>query len=185
MKNITTLVYGVLNHKLPSALDRNQFSSWLAGFIDGEGNFQVFLDRHYLREVFRINLHIDDIAILYQIKEFLGVGTVRINQNSCVYSIGNAGDLLTVLLPLLDRNLLYTTKWLDYLDFKSVVIYLSTASTTRLSEERLVWVKTIMQGMNSNRTHYDYSLIPSLEVVDPFWLLGFIEGDKQIKGELE
>ena len=177
MKNITALVYGVLNHKLPSALDRNQFSSWLAGFIDGEGNFQVFLDRHYL--------HIDDIAILYQIKEFLGVGTVRINQNSCVYSIGNAGDLLTVLLPLLDRNLLYTTKWLDYLDFKSVVIYLSTASTTRLSEERLVWVKTIMQGMNSNRTHYDYSLIPSLEVVDPFWLLGFIEGDKQIKGELE
>ena len=123
--------------------------------------------------------HIDDIAILYQIKEFLGVGTVRINQNSCVYSIGNARDLLTVLLPLLDRNLLYTTKWLDYLDFKSVVIYLSTASTTRLSEERLVWVKTIMQGMNSNRTHYDYSLIPSLEVVDPFWLLGFIEGEQQ------
>lgn len=36
MKNITTLVYGVLNRKLPSALDRNQFSSWLAGFIDAQ-----------------------------------------------------------------------------------------------------------------------------------------------------
>jgi len=89
MKNITTLIYGVLNLQVPSALDRNQFSSWLAGFIYAEGNLQVFLDRHYLRVVFRINLHIDDIAVLYRIKEFLGVGTVRISQNSCVYSIGN------------------------------------------------------------------------------------------------
>jgi hypothetical protein len=41
MKNIKTLVYGTLNKEVPSALDRNQFSSWLTGFIDGEGNFQV------------------------------------------------------------------------------------------------------------------------------------------------
>jgi hypothetical protein len=33
---LTTLVYGIFNHKVPSALDRNQFSSWLTGFIDGE-----------------------------------------------------------------------------------------------------------------------------------------------------
>jgi hypothetical protein len=96
MKNITTLVYGSLNKKVPSALDRNQFSSWLTGFIDGEANFQVFLDRHYLRVVFRINLHIDDIDILYRVKEFLGVGTVISSQNSCVYSIGKVNDLLTV-----------------------------------------------------------------------------------------
>lgn len=177
MKNITTLVYGSLNKKAPSALDRNQFSSWLTGFIDGEGNFQVFLDRHYLRVVFRINLHIDDIDILYRVKEFLGVGTVIISKNSCVYSIGKVSDLLTVLFPLLDQNKLYTTKWLDYQDFKIVVNYLNTANTTRLSEEQLVWVKNLMQGMNLNRTHYDYSLIPSLSVVDPYWLIGFIEAE--------
>nr|QVG61567.1 hypothetical protein [Rhizoctonia sp.] len=177
MNIITTLLYGVFNCKVPSDLNRNQFSSWLTGFIDAEGNFQVFLDRHYLRVVFRINLHKDDIDVLYRVKEFLGVGTVRINKDSCVYSIGNVKDLLTVLFPLLDKNLLYTTKWLDYQDFKSVVKYLSTASTTRLSEDQLVWAKTIMQGMNSNRTHYDYSLIPSLKLVDRFWWLGFIEGE--------
>ena|SRR5947207_211055 len=131
MKNIKTLVYATLNKKVPSALDRNQFSSWLTGFVDGEGNFQVFLDRHYLRVVFRINLHIDDIDILYRVKEFLGVGTEISNQNSCVYSIGKVNDLLTVLFPLLDQNKLYTTKWLDYQDFKIVVNFLSTASTTR------------------------------------------------------
>ena len=137
----------------------------------------MFLDRHYLRVVFRINLHIDDIDVLYRIKDFLGVGTVRSNKNSCVYSIGNINDLLTVLFPLLDQCPLYTTKWLDYQDFKLVVNFLSAASTTRLSENQLVWAKTIMQGMNSNRTHYDYSLIPQLKVLDPFWLLGFIEAE--------
>lgn len=163
-------------HKVKHS-DRNQFSSWLTGFIDGEGNFQVFLDRHYLRVLFRITLHIDDIDVLYRIRDFLGVGTVRINKNRCVYSIGNVNDLLTVLFPLLDRYSLYTTKWLDYQDFKLVVNYLSTARTTRLTENQLVWAKTIMQGMNSNRTHYDYSLIPQLKVVYPFWLVGFIEAE--------
>jgi hypothetical protein len=47
-----------------------------------EGNFQVFLDRHYLRVLFRINLHIDDIDVLYRVTDFLGVGTVRINPPS-------------------------------------------------------------------------------------------------------
>ena len=53
------LVYGLFNRKVPSPL--NKFSRWLTGFIDGEGNFQVFLDREYLRVMFRIRLHIDDI----------------------------------------------------------------------------------------------------------------------------
>ena len=30
--------------------------------------------------------------------------------------------------------------------------------------------------MNSGRTEYNYSLIPKI-VVNPFWLLGFIEGE--------
>ena len=36
MNILTNLVYGIFNHKEPTALDRNQFSSWLTGFIDGE-----------------------------------------------------------------------------------------------------------------------------------------------------
>ena len=33
------------------------------------GNFQVFMDRKYVRVMFRIRLHVDDVAILYRIKE--------------------------------------------------------------------------------------------------------------------
>ena len=91
-------------------MNRNQFSLWLSGFIDGEGNFQVFLDRNYLRAVFRIRLHIDDIAILFKIKDFLGVGKVSIHGSNCLFSITNIRDMQKVLIPLLDKYNLFTTK---------------------------------------------------------------------------
>ncbi len=126
--------------------------------------------------MFRIRLHFDDISILYKIKEFLGVGKVNINGNSCVYIINDIHNLRTVLFPLLDQYNLYTTKWLDYLDFKSVVYYLSSASTTLLSNDNLVWANSIIKNMNRNRTNFNSSLIPTI-LVNPFWLLGFIEGE--------
>src|SRR2546423_3691166 len=90
----------------------------------------------------------------------------------CVY-IGNVNDMMTVLFPLLDENVLYTTKWLDYQDLNQLVVnYLSTATTARLSSDRSLWAKTIMQGMNSTRTLYDYNLIPKQDVVNKYWLLG-------------
>ena len=51
------------------SFSKEEFKQWLVGFIDAEGNFQVFMDRKYLRVMFRINLHIDDIEILSKIKE--------------------------------------------------------------------------------------------------------------------
>jgi hypothetical protein len=74
-------------------MDRKQFSRWLSGFIDGEGNFQVFMDRNYLRAVFRIRLHIDDIATLHKIKEFLEVGNVTILGSNCLHTINDRYSL--------------------------------------------------------------------------------------------
>ena len=62
--SIFTFTYGLFNKKEPLPINKEQFSSWLAGFIDGEGSFQVFLDRVYLRVMFRIRLHKDDINVL-------------------------------------------------------------------------------------------------------------------------
>ena len=115
----------------------SQFSKWLTGFIDGEGSFQVFLDRHYLRVMFRIRLHKDDINVLQKIQEFLGVGRVVLDGNTCVFRISNVKDLINVIFPLLDKYNLYTTKWLDYIDFKKVVYFLSESNTTRVSLSQL------------------------------------------------
>lgn len=175
--SIVPFIFSLFKQKPPAEMTRDQFSRWFSGFADGEGSFQVFLDRNYLRVMFRIRLHIDDIAILYRIQEFLGVGKVQINNNSCVFVISRLEDLKNVLLPLLDQYNLFTTKWLDYLDFKLIVNFLSTASTTRLSEEMAVWVHPLISGMNLGRTEFNYSLIPTITTIDPFWLLGFIEAE--------
>lgn len=134
------------------------------------------MDRNYLRAVFRIRLHIDDIATLYKIKEFLGVGYVTIHGSNCLYTIGDLYSLKTVLLPLLDEYNLLTSKWLDYLDFKSVVNYLYTTGSSRLSADKLAWASAIINGMNSGRTVINSSLMPTI-TINPFWLLGFIEAE--------
>ena len=135
--SVLPLVYKIFNRKVPADMDRNQYSLWFSCFIDGEGNFQVFLDRQYLRAIFRIRLHIDDIAILYKIKEFLGVGNVSVHVSvhgsNCLFSIANIRDMQKVLIPLLDKYNLFTTKWLDYLYFKLMVQILSSTNTTRVS----------------------------------------------------
>jgi hypothetical protein len=155
-------------------MDRNQFSLWLSGFIEGEGSPQAILDHNYLRAIFRIRLHIDDIAILYKIKEFLGVGNISVQGSNCLFSISNTHDLQNVLLPLLDNYNLFTSKWLDYLDFKLVINYLYGSNTTRVNNTKLKWVNSLKNNMNSRRTVFNYSLIPTLKV-NPYWLLGFIE----------
>jgi len=109
MSNVP-FIYSLFKQRPPAEMNRDQFARWFSGFVDGEGSFQVFLDRSYLRVMFRIRLHIDDIAILYRIQEFLGVGKVQINNNSCVFVISRLDDLKNVLLPLLDQHNLFTTK---------------------------------------------------------------------------
>ena len=175
--SIFTFTYGLFNKKEPLPMNKEQFSSWLAGFIDGEGSFQVFLDRLYLRVMFRIRLHKDDINVLQKIQDFLGVGRVVIEGNSCVFIISNVKELINVLFPLLDKYNLYTTKWLDYIDFKKVVLFLSDSKTTKLSLSEIEKIKNNMSHMNSGRTEYNYSLIPPRREVNPFWFLGFIEGE--------
>jgi len=135
--SITALVYSLYNRTEPKPLNTEEFSRWLTGFIDGEGNFQVYLDREYLRVMFRIRLHIDDITVLKKIRDFLNVGRVVIDGNSSVFIISDVKSLFSVLFPLLDKYNLYTTKWLDYIDFKSIVNFLSESNTTKLSSSQL------------------------------------------------
>jgi len=174
--SIDLLVYGLLKKNKPLSMNREQFSNFISGFIDGEGNFQVYLDRLYLRVMFRIRLHVDDVGVLHKIKDFLGVGRVVISGDSCVFIISDVNSLLNVLFPLIDKYKLYTTKWLDYIDFKSVVLFLANSNTSRLSSSQLEWAIGIISNMNLQRKIYNYDLIPAI-TVDPFWLLGFIEGE--------
>jgi hypothetical protein len=74
----------------------------------------------------------------------LGIGKVIIEGSSCLFFISDVKSLLIVIFPLLDKYSLYTSKWLDYVDFKSVVVFFSDSSITRLSLSQLEWIRGIM-----------------------------------------
>jgi hypothetical protein len=71
--------------------------------------------------MFRLPLHIDDVEILYKIKKFLNVGHIEIRKDSCVFIIRKTNDLMNVIIPLIEKNKLHTSKYLDFLDFKACV----------------------------------------------------------------
>jgi hypothetical protein len=166
----------LLNKNEAPIINKDQFSKWLTGFIDAEGNFKIFIYRTYLRIMFRIRLHKDDISTLYKIHSFLGLGKVSIDKDSSLFIINNVNDLLNILFPLLDKYSLYTTKWLDYNDLKNVAIYLSKSNTSKIPDLKLEEIRNIYNNMNLGRVAYNYYLIPKF-TVDPFWLLGFNEGE--------
>lgn len=115
------------------------------------------MDRNYLRVAFRINLHHDDIEVLYRIKTQLGVGSVEIHRSSSVYILRNVNSLLNILVPTLEANKLRSTKYLDYLNFKEVLLFISSkteASSVTLSDSEKVFVLSIIRNMNKNRTDF-------------------------------
>lgn len=99
--NLTPVLSNIFKKYIPSPKPTpSQFSEWLSGFIDAEGNFQVYFDRNYLRAKFRISLHIDDKEVLYEIQKRLGVGNVRESRTSCLFEVNNITDISSVLLPI-------------------------------------------------------------------------------------
>ena len=86
-KGILPLIYGLMKKTIPDQMDTKSIFTVviLSGFIDGEGNFQVFMDRKYLRAAFHIRLHSDDIALY--LKSLVKAFTFSVNTPSPVISI--------------------------------------------------------------------------------------------------
>jgi len=74
--------------------------------------------------------------------------------------VQSVADLVNVVLPLFDNFTLRSTKLLDYTDFKTMVLLLQSLPTAVLSDANLTLALKTIAGMNSNRTSYDYSLLP-------------------------
>lgn len=67
----------------------NKQKEWLAGIIDGDGNFDIRLDKDKkILKSIRIVQSIRDSRILYRIKTLLNGGSIKIkNKNCLIYSI--------------------------------------------------------------------------------------------------
>jgi len=81
-----------------------------------------------IRVSFEINLHDKDLAILYHIQSFFGVGKVylRSKRNLCVYRVTVPSDLLKVIIPHFLEYPLISKKGGDFIIWSKVVEMVNT-----------------------------------------------------------
>lgn len=162
--------------KLQQATHNKDFLYWFSGFTDAEGNFLVSIDRKYIKLRFKINLHIDDIEVLYIIKSKLGFGRVveESSRNSCSFIVEDSLNI-NKLCDIFKQYPLHTSKKLDFISFNEVFII--KAKNKVLSETDIAKIISIKNSMNSKREVFTYDTSKSQIIINPNWLIGFIEGE--------
>ena len=174
-KNYTTILTPASTvekqeRETPSAAQRD-FYEWLSGFVDAEGFFYIVISRSCAFR-FQINLHKDDINVLYYIHKTLGFGEVRSYHDFSSFTVTRLKDI-ALLLKIFDQYPLQGSKWLNYRDF-SKAFYLYQNSNR--GAETLKDILNIKNGMNRLRS--DFTMPNDKEIhITPYWLLGFIEGE--------
>jgi hypothetical protein len=188
------LNYDPNNSSLPLQLKKvipnasRQFIEWFVGFTDAEGCFYIQPNKTKtsFQLVFHIELHIDDIDVLYKIVEILGVGRViKIKgRNSAKLYIYKFDDIIKVLIPIFQEFPLQTTKYLDFISFLEIALIKNLSSSSKrslkISESDIMNIKKLKENMNSGRSIINKEqeeLLKNKISLNVGWLIGFIEGE--------
>jgi hypothetical protein len=160
-------------------LDKS-FLEWLAGFVDGEGNFNIslrnFKDNKYnsLILTFQIGLHIDDLPLLHFIKNKLQCGHISISGNRCNYFVNDRIGLIHVILPIFNYVKLNSSKYFHYLIFKKAVNLIINKKHLS-SEGKLEIIKYNYEIKNPTKSGPLYNR-NDISISDN-WLAGFVDGE--------
>jgi LAGLIDADG endonuclease/Cytochrome b/b6/petB len=155
------------------------FMQWFVGFTDAEGTFLINIrNNKEVHFVFKITLHINDISVLYSIKNKLGIGIVSIEGKSCSFRIHSFQTIIDILIPIFDKYFLLTHKQLNFKDWKKAIILKFNSKKNNRSIDNITFKKIldIKNNMNNLRTNFDNYIITD-NMISKYWLLGFVEGD--------
>jgi len=172
----------------------NIINLWfLTGFIDAEGCFQISIrhDKKYktnwrISLTFQIKLHVKDIALLNNIKNFLNVGTITLhNKDTANFNIYSINEIQVIIDHCLKYPLI-TAKYSDFLLFKQA--FESIKKGDHLTEKGLLKIVSLKSALNLGLSDKLKAAFPKFIPVsrptfkfngipDPFWVAGFISGD--------
>jgi hypothetical protein len=180
------------NNNNQEELSDEEFFSWFSGFVDAEGSFMIYLDKkrpnsHSFR--FELQLHSDDSFVLHYIQKRLGFGIIYVKSKSVMLSVTKLTDIKS-LIQIFEKYPLWTYKQLDFKDFKYVFslrekyfnnynldVILTKEMISHFFVDTYEKVVVIKNGMNKKRNDFSNYDKPNYKNLDPYWLVGFVEGD--------
>ena len=132
-------------------------SSWIVGFIDGEGCFHVAINRlpkmtlgwQVLPE-FRVVQHQRDEVVLQKLKLFFGFGNVTVNHGDRKEFRVRGLENLNKLIKFFDKNPLRTSKQKNFEIFSKIISLMN--KNEHLDREGLNKIAKLASKMNRKVT---------------------------------
>jgi LAGLIDADG endonuclease len=132
-------------------------AQWIVGFVDGEGCFHVGISAHrdmragvQVLPEFTVVQHKRDVQVLHALKAYFGCGVVRVNHGDrMAYRVRDSKHLLEKILPFFMDHSLKTSKHVDFLKFRDVVLAMQRGE--HLMDEGLQKIRGIVRQMNRGR----------------------------------
>lgn len=148
---------------------------WIQGFTDGEGCFYFYMGKQklngkvsstwLLQPSLEIAQNTHDVAVLELIQSFFGCGIMKPKRNNnelktaqsvrsvSRYVVSNLSDVMNVIIPFFDAHPLFTSKSLDYEDWKTIIqMKVSKEHFTEAGVQKMFKIKSQM-----NRGRKDFS----------------------------
>jgi hypothetical protein len=171
---------------------------YITGFADAEGCFNVTISprvsgNYQVSLRFSIELHQRDLSLLKNIKSiFNDAGTLNLRKDKrfvspkVTWSVRNFDDIINTIIPHFDKYPLLTQKQADFLLFKEIALLMKNKE--HLTPEGLSKIVAIKASMNLGLSNnllinfldikpYIRPEINTIEIPDPHWIAGFIDGD--------
>jgi len=174
---------------------------FVTGFSDAEGSFGFRVRKNPKLKVgwevipyFFINLHIKDISILLDVKNFFGVGNISSSKESAIYQVNSLKDLLTVIIPHFQLYPLLTKKKADFLLFNLAIELIKRKEHKTIEGiHKLIEIKaSLNKGILNGELYTSFkNIVPQErpevalpEVINPNWFAGFSSGDGSFSVEI-
>jgi hypothetical protein len=160
--------------KLPLKVSYLSKDSWLSGFIDSDGSFSVLhtkLENGAKKRKIACRLRIeqrilDPITnesyepVLTSIANFFNCSLLIKNQKSTgnnYYTLtASSKNSLKIIIDYLEKYPLYSSKFLDYRDWKEVVELILVNKHRVWSDEALSFAALKKGSMNTKRNHFNW-----------------------------
>lgn len=146
--------------------------NWIAGFVTGEGNFDVRVTENLSYKLgsrvqlrFRISQHERDKKLMDLIILYWGSGKLYKYPGKPAFAISvvKFSDITDIIIPFFEKYPILGVKFLDYLDWCKIAKLMAEGS--HLSLEGLNLIKGIKAGMNKSRSTFIGEILTSS--VDP------------------